>query len=784
MLRQSRPIHLITLMVGLLFSACQAAPKVESLSQYVDPLIGTAHCRWFHVAPGSMPFGMAKPGPSTNGHLGNRSGWEASGYDYRDTSIEGFPLYHENQIGGVVLMPTTGKLKTTPGSLDDINSGYRSRFSHNNEIAQPGYYKVLLDNYSIEAEMTATKRVSFMRYTFPESEQSHVLFDIGNRQGESGLILDAEVWITDDNRVEGWVLTEPFYIKKYQPGANLTMYFSAEIGKQPLEFGTFIHDSIVVNSKSVKGIGAGLYLTFATKENESIEIKIGQSYTSVDNARENLKAEATGLTFEKARKLCQTEWENYLGRIRVETANKTDKVKFYTGLYHALLGRGIANDINGAYPKHDGSVGQLEMKNGKPIHSLYNTDAVWGAQWNLLQLWALAYPDYLSDYISSHLLVYKDSGWMGDAIACSRYISGVGTNLIPLFIVGAYQCGIRDFDVQLGYEASLKNEIDGNDRPFGAGKVDTKKFVEYGYVPHLDSPGKGVSAEAYQFSASHTLEYAYSSWAVAQMAKQLGKSDDYEKLIYLSKAWERIYDPTLNLVRPRKEDGSFIDNFDPMAPWRGFQEGNAYQYTFYIPQAIPELAQKMGQEALIQRLDSTFTIAQKSIFSGGKEIDAFSGLKFVYNHGNQPCLHIPWIFNEVGRPSLSQKWVRSILNEFYGSDGVHGYGYGQDEDQGQLGAWYVISSLGLFDVKGLTNENPSFSIGSTLFDKVTIQLNSKYYEGKQFVIEAKNNTSTTPYVQSFTLNGEPMSGVRLPFSTLVKGGKLEVQMDSIPKDTY
>ncbi len=784
MLYRSRFFQFIALSAGLLLSACQMSPQVESLSQYVDPLIGTAHCRWFHIAPGSMPFGMAKPGPSTNGHLGNRSGWEASGYDYRDTSIEGFPLYHENQIGGIVLMPTNGELKTTPGSLDDVNSGYRSTFSHDNEIAQPGYYKVRLEDYNIEAEMTATKRVSFMRYTFPKNDQSHVLFDIGNRQGESGPVLDAEVWITDDNRVEGWVLTEPLYIKKYQPGANLTMYFSAEIGKKPIQFGTFIRDSIVSNSNKTKGIGAGLYLTFSTEENEPIEIKIGQSYTSVENARENMQAETTGLNFEKARELCQAEWETYLGRIRVETANKTDKVKFYTGLYHALLGRGVASDVNGAYPKHDGTVGQIEMKNGKPIHSLYNTDAVWGAQWNLLQLWALAYPDYLSDFISSHLLVYKDSGWMGDAIACSRYISGVGTNLIPLFIVGAYQCGIRDFDVQLGYEASLKNEIDGNDRPFGAGKVDTKKFVEYGYVPHLDSNGRGVAAEAYQFSASHTLEYAYSSWAVAQMARQLGKTEDYETLMNLSKAWERIYDPSLNLIRPRKEDGSFIENFDPMAPWRGFQEGNAYQYTFYVPHAIPELAQKMGEEVLIQRLDSTFTVAQQSIFSGGKEIDAFSGVKFVYNHGNQPCLHIPWIFNEVGRPSLTQKWVRSILNEFYGSDGIHGYGYGQDEDQGQLGAWYVISSLGLFDVKGLTDENPSFSLGSTLFDRVTIQLNATYYEGEQFVIEAKNNSSKTPYVQSFTLNGKPLNGIRLPFSSLVKGGRLDVQMGATPNDIY
>ena len=457
-------------------------------------------------------------------------------------------------------------------------------------------------------------------------------------------------------------------------------------------------------------------------------------------------------------------------------------MKFYTGLYHALLGRGLASDVNGAYPRNDGSVGQIPLENGKPAHNLYNTDAAWGAQWNLSQVWILAYPEYASDYISSHLLVYKDAGWLADGLANSRYVSGVGTNLLTTILAGAYQCGIRDFDVDLAYEASIKNELDGTNRPLGAGKVDTDKFLEYGYVPHLEN-GNGPD-EAFMFSASHTLEYSYSAWAVAQWAKKLGNTDDYDKLMWLSKGWERIYDPSTNFVHPKKADGSFIDNFNPMQVWRGFQEGNAWQYTFYVPHDAAGLVGKVGADVFNQRLDSIFTVSRELIFSGGTEVGAFAGLQTLYNHGNQPCLHISWLFNEAGRPSLTHKWVRAILDEFYGTDGIHGYGYGQDEDQGQLGAWYAIASLGLFDVKGLTDPQPSFALGSPVFDKITIQLNNTYYKGKEFVIEAKNNSKENYYVQQYRLNGKVYPTTRIPFETIAAGGRLELDMGNQPVDTY
>lgn len=773
------------LLLGLLcfsFEIAVAQSKKQLLS-YVDPNIGTAHSRWFFFTPGSVPFGMAKAAPSTNGSYGNAHGWDAVGYDERHNSIEGFANFHEFQIGGVVFAPITGKLQTLAGKLEDPEGGYRSRFDREDEHATPGYYSVLLKDYQVKAELTATERVAFHRYTFPASNQSHILFDIGHKQGESGEVKDAKVYLAPDGRIEGFVTTLPVYVGKYQPGAEVTMYFSAVADKLPVSYGVFKGSDVYAQEKLADGKGAGLYLTFSTKKNEKITIKAGLSYTSIENARQNLFVEATGMSFDWAKKKATDKWASYLSRIKVKSGNKNDLTKFYTGLYHALLGRGLASDVNGAYPKNDGSVGQIPLDGaGKPVHNHYNTDAIWGAFWNLTQLWAIAYPEYYSDWIKSQLLVYKDSGWLADGIANSRYVSGVGTNFVSVAIESAYMSGIRDFDVDLAYEASRKNELTSEGRPAGAGKLDVDRFVKYGYVPHLDKGTGG--GERWQYSASHTLEYAFSAYSIAQWAKVLNKPKDHEELMRLSGAWKQIYDAELKLMRPKLENGKFIDNFKPGEAWRGFQEGNAWQYTFYVPHAPDELISKIGRERFNVRLDSIFSTSQKNSFGGGTKLDAFSGLEGLYNHGNQPNLHISWLFNYSGKPSLTQKWVRAICNEFYGIDGIHGYGYGQDEDQGQLGAWYVMSSMGLFDVKGFIEPDTQVGLGSPLFDRIKIAGNKKYFSGKSFTIKVQNNNAESIYVQSYSLDGRPLSQPFLPLKDLQKGGKLTLKMGNSPKDNY
>lgn len=753
----------------------------ENLGRYVKPNIGTAHCRWFFYTPAAMPFGMAKLGPSTNAHYGNNNGWEAVGYDARDNSIEGFACLHEFQVGGIVLAPTNGKLQTIPGKLENPDEGYRSRFDRKNEYATSGYYSVLLKDYNITTELTATKRVGFQRYKFPKSTQSHILFDIGNRQGESGKVMDAKVNYLSDGRIEGYVITEPEYVKKFQKGSSIAMYFSAIVDKKPSNWGTFRHNVITEGNKEIQGEGAGLYLTFATKANEAITVKIGLSYTSVANARLNLITEAKDLTFDQAKALNMSTWEDCMGRVTVKSNNEVDKTKFYTGLYHALLGRGLASDVNGAYPKNNGKSGQVPLdKKGKLEFNFYNSDAIWGGYWNLTQLWALAYPEYYKDWVQSQILIYKDAGWLGDGVANSKYVSGVGTNFTGLAIASAYNCGIRNFDVKSGYEAALKNELVSENRIAGAGKLDVGTFVEKGYCPYISELGYETNTKGSGFGASHTMEYSYSAYAVAQFAKALNKPDDYKKLINLSDGWKKLFDPSTKFIRPRDKEGEFIKPFSPTEPWRGFQEGNAMQYTFYVPHNPKELVNMVGQENFNNKLDSIFTLSRANVFGGGKTIDAFAGVMAAYNHGNQPNLHISWLFNFSGKPYLTQKWVRAICDEFYGTEEIHGYGYGQDEDQGQLGSWYVLAGIGLFDVKGLTDVKPSMQIGSPLFDEITIKLNPDYYKGKQFTIKTINNSKENIYVHKVTLNNKIKNDLSIPFSDIVKGGTLILNMGNNP----
>ncbi len=672
-------------------------------------------------------------------------------------------------------------MQTVPGELENPDGGCRSRFDKKDEVAVPGYYSVLLKDYGVKAELTAMKRVGFHRYTYPKTEQANLIFDIGNKQGESGEVKDAEVQYFEDGRVEGYVITSPVYVNIYQKGADVRMYFSAVLNKKPVRVGTFVKDVINPGKHQEKGPGAGLYMTFSTEEQEAVEVKVGLSYTSIENARFNREDEASDATFEQAKNGATEVWNESLGRIFVEGGKEADKVKFYTGLFHALLGRGLASDANGYYPKNDGSIGRIALdENGKPMHQHYNTDAIWGGFWNLTQLWALAYPEYYSDWIKSQLLVYQDAGWLGDGIACSKYVSGVGTNFTSLAIAAAYNCGIRDFDVQLGYEAALKNEVEWRGRLEGAGKMDVRQFVERGYSPYEKQFDMVTREEGSGFGASHTMEYCFSSFAVSQFAKHLGKEDDYKLLSNLSNGWKNLYDPETRLIRPKDTKGNFLEDFNPLAPWKGFQEGNAVQYTFYVPHQINELVDLAGQETFNNRLDSIFLLSQKNIFGGGKEVDAFAGLKTVYNHGNQPNLHISWLFNFSGKPCLSQKWVRAILDEFYGLEGIHGYGYGQDEDQGQLGAWYVMSALGLFDVKGLTEINPQFQVGAPLFDKVTVRLNKDYYPGEIFEIKTERQSADDCYLQKISLNNQVQKTVLLPFEEVVNGGKLTLKLGNVP----
>ena len=770
-------------LLGLLAMSCDR--QKEDVLDYVNPNLGTVHSRWFVYTPASEPFGLAKLGASTNGTYGNKDGWEAVGYEDGHNSIDGFPCLHEFQVGGVALMPITGEAKTKPGLLENPEEGWRSTFQKSDEVAGAGYYSVVLQDYGIRTELTATARVGYQRYTFPASEDSHILLNIGNRQGESGAVRDARIEVVNPQTVQGYVVTEPEYVKKYQKGASVPMYFYACFDTPFETTSVAFQDSVWHEGNMIQGPGALMLLNYKTTQDQQIVAKIGLSYTSVENARLNLETEAENLTFDEAREQTRDKWREQLGRIRVQGGTQDSRVKFYTGLYHCLLGRGLASDVNGAYPRNDGTVGQIALdKDGKPVHNHYNTDAIWGGYWNLTPLWALAYPEYYSDFISSQLLVYQDAGWLGDGIACSKYVSGVGTNMVSIAMAGAYQSGIRNYDIEKAYEASLKNELEWQDRIEGAGKTDVGQFVKLGYVPFDTSVFYGTHPGGSQFSASHTLEYSFSAYAVAQWAKALGKEDDYARLMELSRGWEKLFNDSLKLIHPRNAEGQFIDNFNPLESWRGFQEGNSMQYTFFVPQNPSGLVGRVGKDLFNHRLDSIFTVARDMVFGGGKVVNAFSGLASPYNHGNQPSLHISWLFNFSGKPWLTQKWTRLICDEFYGVTGEHGYGYGQDEDQGQLGSWYVLAAMGLFDVQGGVCQRPTYQLGSPQFERIEIDLKGHQNAGRKFVIETKGNGPGQYYVQSATLNGNPFEQCWLYRDELYKGGKLELQMGAEPNEQW
>lgn len=763
--------------------ACSGPTKLPV--DWVDPQLGATHCRWFFYTPAARPFGMAKLAPTTDAY-GSMGSWLPNGYDDRHTSIEGFAHLHEFQLGGIVTMPTTGELKTLPGTQENPDSGYRSRFDKATEKASPGSYEVMLADYKIKAELTATDRVGYHRYTFPKSDSARILFDIGHPQGESAKIVDTHIcYQPEDHSISGFVEAYPVYATFSDKGNTVKSYFYAYLPKEVTSVGTYRDSLVYADSTQISGTGTGMYLEFTTADAETVEMQVGLSYTSVDNARLNLLTEAKGHSFDQVKAEARSAWNEMLSRLEVEGGTDTDKTKFYTGLYHALLGRGIANDVDGSYITNTKTIAKLPCdESGKPLYNHHNTDGIWGGFWNLTQVWTLAYPEVFESYVRSTLDFSRHTGgWLHDGEAAGVYTNGVQTNFQGLIASAAYQAGIVKSDLDYLWKAVYQNELGFENRPDGAGRYDNGEFVKRGYVPLHDYtlPNGWVT----NFGASHSLEYCFAAYAASQLAESLGKKEEAVILRKYAEGYQLLFDKETGYVRPREESGEFMKDFDPMKAWLGFQEGNAAQYTWYAPHDIAGLLSLIGKEEFNRRLEHTFETASKTLYGGKQgEFDSFSGVEQLYNHGNQPCLHNSWLFNYSGKPWLTQKYTRDICNVFYGTEPTHGYGYGQDEDQGQLGAWYVLASMGLFDVQGGTNRNPTMQIGSPIFDKITIHLHPDYYEGKTFTIIADGNTPTSCYVQGAELNGEPLNRCFLPLKEIQKGGCLKLKMGEQPNENW
>ncbi len=742
--------------------------------EYVDPMIGTSNARWMMFPGASMPFGMVKLSPDNQ-----RRGWKA-GYEYTIDNIAGFSHIHSWTMAGLLTMPTTGPLHVKPGSRDNPDQGYRSRFSHDNEEASPGYYSVRLDDYDIKAELTSTTRAGFQKYTFPKSDSARILLDLQFPSEYSFELSGAQITKVSDNEIQGFSIQQSLRRANYN---EYTVHFVMRFSKPFETLNGWTRDGVQRDvDKIFSGWGHtdfGGFVEFNTSEGEVVKVQTGISLVSVEQARKNLEKEMVepfGWDFVAVQENARQTWNDLLSTIEVEGGTEENKTKFYTNLYRSYVGRTIWSDVDGKYVDMCEETVQLE----DPSSPVYGGDAFWNTFWNLNQLWTLATPDVANNWVKSLLEMYDRGGWLPKGPTGIEYSSiMVASHEIPL-MVSAYQKGIRDYDIGKAYEAMKHNQMEpGKPHECGGhvGNRHLKSYMELGYVADEVGP------------VSNTMEYAYDDWTVAQMAKALGKEGDYQYFLNRAENYKNIFDPSVGYVRMKKANGDWVGDFDPYccSTFRGsgYVEGNAWQYTFFAPHDVPGLVDLVGKEEFNTRLEEGFKKSQKYRFNA-EQIDYDNNLHAMgllpVNHGNQPNMQSAYLFNYSGQPWQTQKWARAIMDEYYGlgpEDGWPG-----DEDQGQMGAWFVMSSMGLFQMEGGASTEPFYELGSPLFEKVTIHLDNKYYDGDTFVIEAKEVSDKNKYIQSAELNGKSLDKPWFYHKDLVNGSKLTLQMGPEPNKSW
>lgn len=737
--------------------SCQPARKAQP-ADWVDCLIGTSTSRWMLYPGPSLPFGMVKLSPDNQ-----QRGWKA-GYEYTIDNIAGFSHLHSWTMGGLLTMPTVGALQVRPGGEQDPEAGYRSRFRHATEIAKPGYYSVMLDDYGVRAELTATARAGFQRYTFPASDRARILFDLLTPTEYGYRVAEAKVRRVNDHEIEG-VVKQRGERAKYQ---NFTLHFVARTDQPFDSMGGWVDEEIRADVSEITGQDdMGVWVRFDTRDGEQIQLQTGISLVSVEQARLNLETEMKSFEWDfdaccaDARKV----WNELLGRIEIEGGRPVDHVKFYTNFYRAFCARTMWSDVNGRYVDMYERVQKLPDADS-PV---YGCDAFWNTFWNLNQLWNLVAPEVSDRWVRSLLELYDRGGWLAKGPTGIEYSSiMVASHEIP-FIVAAYQHGIRGYDVEKAFEAMVHCQTTSAQPHPGGGHVGNRHleaYLEHGYVPI----GKGA--------ASNTLEYAYDDWCVAQMAKALGKEKEHREFLRRSEFWQNVFNEEAGFMRARHPDGRWMDPFDPYSRDGGWVEGNPWQYTWFVPQNVNGLVDAIGRERFVHRLNQGLSKSEKTNFNAPGDRMAMVPI----NHGNQPSMQGAYLFNHAKTPWLTQKWARSIMEKYYGDDPIDGWP--GDEDQGQGGAWFVMSAMGLFQMDGGCRVDPVYELGSPLLDRVVIHLNGDYYPGDSFVIEAHNQSPENVYIQAATLNGEPLKQPWFPAKRLQAGGTLSLRMGPEPNKTW
>ncbi len=762
-------------------------------STYVDTNIGTGHSRWM-IAPGPwMPFSMVKLSPDNQDE-----GWQA-GYQPTFESVGTFSHIHEWTMAGLGTLPTNGPLNTTVGTPEDPDSGYRSRIDKTTEQAPLGYYSVLLSDYNIRAELTASTRCSFQRYTYPEEvPQSRILVDLKIPAEYPYRIERAYLEKVGPNKVIGYsrqitpsVWGERHYRKQMIDNGDAvrewddieqdyTVNFVMEFDHPIKKFEVWVdgrekgaRDTTTVSNRDTITINEPedvvAIIEFDTAEDPVVLTRTGISYVSIANAELNLRteiAEPFGWDFAAVRKNQESVWNQLLDRVQITTDDQREKTRFYSNMYRALVSRNIFSDVDGRWVDATERVQQLSTPDAVAL----GCDAFWNTFWNLNQFWNLVVPEWSSRWVNSALAMYAANGWLAKGPAGMEYIPVmVAEHEIPL-IVSAYQMGIRDFDAEKAFAAVYKMQTTKGE-PVGhgfAGNRDLEAYLKYHYVPY----NKG--------RFSNTLEYAFDDFAVAQFAGALGKKAAYTEFSDRAEWWRNAIDPKIGFARLRHSDGSWYENFDPLTTGGNHQyvEGNAFQLTFFVPQNVPGLIAIIGQQAFVDRLNAGFEVSSNWRYNAPNELY----WDFPVIQGNQQSMHFAYLFNWAGHPWLTQKWSRDITQRYYG------YGisnaYLGDEDQGQMSAWFVMAALGLFQTDGGTRREPIYEIASPLFEKSVIHLGGVYGRGDTFTIEAQNASSVNKYVQGAKLNGKVLRTFWFPAAELLGGGKLELTMGPEPNTAW
>ncbi|MDR0749202.1 MAG: GH92 family glycosyl hydrolase [Tannerellaceae bacterium] len=720
---------------------------LQTLADYVDTRIGTAHSRWM-IAPGPwMPFSMVKLSPDNQ-----NKGWQA-GYQPSFESIGCFSHIHEWTMAGLGMMPTNGPLQTAIGDEADPDSGYRSRIDKSTEAAPIGYYKATLADYGILAELTATTRCSFQRYTFPpDRDSARIIVDFHIPAEYDYQVKELAVSQVSDTRIEGFSRQLSRHVWSRDASQEYTLHFVIETD-QPIQY--------------MGRWDTGLWLAFNEKKTPVVQVRTGISPVSIANASENLEKEISnffGWNFERIAGYHKFVWNELLERVRITTNNRFEKVRFYTNMYRSLC-RNTWSDVNGQWVSADGKV-----RRGSPADLALGCDAFWNTFWNLNQFWNLVTPEWSSRWVKSQLAMYDANGWLAKGPAGMKYIPVmVAEHEIPL-IVSAWQMGIRDFDAGKAFEAVRKMQTTPGQKVAGgyAGNRDLAAYLAHKYVP----------ADKGRFS--NTLEYAFDDWTVAQFAKALGKEADYRVFSERASWWKNAINPDNGYAHTRGSNGRWTEGFNPFHSGANHQyvEGNAWQLTFFVPQDIPALAAHIGKERFAERLEWGFEASEPWRYNAPN--DQYWDYPVV--QGNQQSMHFAFLFNHAGKPWLTQKWSRSIIERYYGIGLANAY-LG-DEDQGQMSAWLVMASLGLFQTDGGCSAEPVYEIASPLYPKAVINLRYNYGRGASFTIEARNASRKNKYIQSAILNGSALNSFKFPASELLKGGTLLLEMGDSPNTSW